>query len=86
MATVQLSLRQGSQDICLSNEISTKSNSVTRTKLWVALETCITSNPNDPVLLHSPYIGNTSTRVRHLYGRNELRKATHLSNKQRRHQ
>ena len=48
------------------------SNSVKRTKLCVALETCIMSNPNDPVLLHIPYIGITSTRVRHLNGRNEL--------------
>lgn len=47
-------------------------NSITRTKLLVALETCIMSNPNYPVLLDSTYIGNTSTRVRLLYGRNEL--------------
>jgi hypothetical protein len=83
MKTVQLSLRQGRQDICLSNEIYIHIQFCYENEIWVALEICITSNPNDPVLLHSPYIGNTSTRVRHLYGRNEHRKATHVYNKQR---
>jgi len=71
MATVQLSLWQGKTFAFLMKSPSI-SSSVTRTKLWVALETCIMSNPNDSLLLHIPYIGITSTRVRHLYGRNEL--------------